>query len=287
MLLPTSLFLLFSLWTLLHWQSLPELLRNESGEDHWPLSMDHAAIPIRLWLVIGGYTLLSGLVFSALCRLLVFLDKASPLGGAAAWGALAILVFAHFVPSSASIITSIRYFFQRHLFFPVLPSHQEYKMIRQLLTLHEKKESIADELSHVYTLLEKEINSPMHAFSMAMLKNEWQLVHAKYEQTKFEIIPTAENETNEPRLRLQLYSCYRLLVRLTLTRHWSGKGRRREFRRLSYCINSGDNVIYGSTRRMKFWVWNNINLHLLKRRKIRPSKVTASKNLTSHRVEMQ
>jgi len=287
MLLPALLFLSFSLWTLLHWQVLPELLRGESGGERWPLSMDHAATPIRLWLVVGGYALLSYLVFSGLCEFLTILDKTSLLEGYVAWGALSILICAHFVPYLASSIIRIRYFFQRHLFFPVLPSHQEYKMISQLLVLHERNGSIADELSHVYTLLKKEVDSPGHSIRIAALKSEWQLVRAQYKNIKCEDVPGFEGSGKEQQLRLQLYSCDRLLVRLTLARYWSGRDRRREFRRLSYCINSGDNALYGSTRRMKFWVWNNINLHLLKRGKIKRSRKITPKNITANNIKMQ
>jgi len=287
MLLPELLFLSFILWTLLHWQALPELLRDESADDAWPLTMDHVATPIRLWLVAGGYALLSYLVFSGLCRFLVVLDKASVLDGHAAWLALILLICAHFLPYSASGFTRARYFFQRHLFFPALPSHQEYKMIRQLLLLHEREGSIADELRHVYTLLKKEVNSPVHALRTAVLKSEWQLVSAQYKNIKCEEIPGIKSSVQEQQLRLQLYCCYRLLVRLTLARYWSGKSRRREFRRLSYCINSGDHAIYGSTRRMKFWMWNNINLHLIKRRKVNRSKKMAPQDITSHSIKMQ
>jgi len=287
MLLPALLFLSFTWWTLLHWQALPELLRDDPEDDLWPLSMDHVATPIRLFLVVGGYTLLSYLVFSGLCGFLVGLGNGTVLQGYAAWVALSILICAHFVPYLASSFTRVRYFFQRHLFFPVLPSHQEYKMISQLLVLHERKGSVADELNRVYTLLKKEVNSPVHAVRVAILKGEWQLVSAQHKNVNFEKISGVENSAKVQQLRLQLYSCYRLLVRLTLARYWSGKGRRREFRRLSYCINSGDNAIYGSTRRMKFWVWNNINLHLLKRSKVKRLKAKASQGIARHSIKLQ
>lgn len=267
MLLPTVIFLLFTFWTLLHWQDLPELLQDEEGDNRWPLSMDHAATPIRLWVVSGCYALFSYIIFSGLSDLLIYLGA----GVSSPWWALGALVGAHFIPYLAVAFTVVRYFFQRHLFFPVLPSHQEYKIVHQLLGQQAGQESVVKELSHVYGLLKQEFNASIHAINIVALKDEWQLVRAEYKNVKRRALVGTSCEVTEQQLRLQLYACCRLLVRLTFARFWSGKERRREFRRLGYCINTGDSAIYGSTRRIRFGLWNQLMRRRLKRFKVKTS----------------
>ncbi|BFM14707.1 hypothetical protein R50073_08900 [Maricurvus nonylphenolicus] len=254
MLLPTILFLIFTFWTLRHWQSLPELLQEDEGDNRWPLSMDHATTPTRLWLVSGCYALFSYILFWGLNKLLVLLG----VGTWAPWWALGVLVVAHYLPYLKTVCAFIRYFFQRHLFFPVLPSHQEYPLIHQLLEQQQGQECITKELDHVYGLLKQEFNTSIHAFNIVALKEEWQLVRAEHKNIRRKVLSGVICETTEQQLRLQLYACCRLLVRLTLARFWSGKERRKEFRRLGYCINTGDGALYGSTRRLWFGLWKNV-----------------------------
>lgn len=268
MLLPTTLFLIFTLWTLRHWQSLPELLADDESDNHWPLSMDHAATPVRMWLVSGCYALFSYTLLVGMSEVISYLGG----GIQAPWWALAMLVAGHFMPYVTEVCKIVRYFFQRHLFFPVLPSHQEYKVVHQLLEQQTGQESVSKELSHVYGLLKQEFNTSIHAINIVALKNEWQLVRAEYKSVKRKALLGVSCEVTEQQLRLQLYACCRLLVRLTFARFWSGRERRREFRRLGYCINTGDSAIYGSSRRIRFGLWNQLMGRRLKRFKVKASR---------------
>ncbi|GAB3112871.1 hypothetical protein G8770_18800 [Aestuariicella hydrocarbonica] len=248
MLLPTILFLAFCLWTLFHWQTLPTLLKNESEEEHWPLSIHHTATPARMVIMTLLYTLFSYSLLFILSRILMLFLSAA----LAPWVALAILIGSHFAPYMSGLCAYVRYFFQRHLFFPSLPSHQEDSIIRTLMSQAPEGKTTAKEISYLHNLIRGEFKA-IHAFNLMALKNEGQLV--KREFKKMRLSGLIENETPTPdeqqQMRFHLYACYRLLTRITLARHWAGRDRRRAFRRLGYTINTGDGEIYARCRRLK------------------------------------
>jgi len=256
MLLPTILFLTFTLWALFHWQSLPALLKNETEEEHWPLSIHHTATPSRLVIITLVYSVFSFcLLYSVSKFLSMFLDpKLAP------WVALAVLLAAHVTPYLSRLSAYVRYFFQRHLFFPSLPSHQEDSIIRTLMSQAPKDKNLAHEIEYLHELLKKEFKSTVQVINLVGLKNEGKLVKFEFKKMLHQGLLTNADPTvdEQQQMRFHLYSCYRLLTRMTLARYWAGRDRRKAFRRLGYTINTGDGEIYAKCRRVKHSFTHNI-----------------------------
>ncbi len=254
MLLPIVLFLCFVVWTLFHWQELPKLLKNEAADDRWPLSIHHTATPIRLITVTGLYMLLSYLLLQGV---LSGLSKFIPLP-LAEWASAGLLIVLHFAPYSSRLSSYIRYFFQRHLFFPSLPSHQEDAIIDTLMGQTRSSKGLTDELIHLQQQIKQQFKTTIHVFNLVSLKNEKRLVRREFKKIRHRGLLTKSELTNaeEQLLRFHLYSCYRLLTRMTLARHWAGRDRRKAFRDLGYNINIGDGDFYSKCRRLKFSISN-------------------------------
>ncbi|HEB29008.1 MAG TPA: hypothetical protein ENI05_14865 [Porticoccus sp.] len=250
MLLPTLIFLSFAFWTLFHWQELPELLKNESEDDKWPLSIHHTATPIRLVLVTTIYMAFSYSLLFVLNSLLKL--EISP--SYSPWLAIVILICAHFTPYMSGLCSFIRYFFQRHLFFPSLPSHQEDYIISTLMTKAHHSTGLCNEIKHVHTLIKQEFNSGLHVFNLVALKQEKQLVRYEFKKIRNKglLEKTVLIESDRQQLEFHLYSCYRLLTRITLARFWSGRDRRRSFRDMGYVVSATDGDIYAKSRRAKY-----------------------------------
>lgn len=249
MLLPTILFLAFTLWALYHWQSLPALLKNETEEEHWPLSIHHTATPIRMVVITLLYTAFAFCLLFTVSRMVgLFLSPTL-----APWVALVILLAAHFTPYLSQLSGYVRYFFQRHLFFPALPSHQEDSIIRTLMSQAPKDKNLAHEIEYLHRLLKKEFNGTVHAINLVGLKNEGKLVKFEFKKMQHQGLLENTNPTDDEQqqMRFHLYSCYRLLTRMTLARYWAGRDRRKAFRQLGYTINTGDGEVYAKCRRMK------------------------------------
>ncbi|NIB39645.1 hypothetical protein HBA55_08615 [Pseudomaricurvus alkylphenolicus] len=258
MLTVTIIFLAFTLWTLFHWQTLPELLTNESEGEPWPLSIHHTATPIRLvvmTLIYAGWSYFLLYVMTSLLENIMTPERAS-------WLALALLIGAHFFPYLSGLCSFVRYFFQRHLFFPSLPSHQEDQIIGVLMGQAVKGGNLRKEIKHLQKLLKQEFRSPIHAFNLVGLRNEHKLVRQEYKSLRRKgVLKQRElDEWERQLLNFHLYSCYRLLTRITLARYWAGRDRRRAFRELGYLIKIGDGDIYAKARRLKYALWN-ILLH--------------------------
>lgn len=252
MLLPTLLFLSFTTWSLFHWQTLPKLLKNETEDERWPLSIHHTATPTRLLIVTLSYAGLSVFLLNIMTTCLSKITDYQWLG----WISAGLLIGLHFAPYSSRVSSYFRYFFQRHLFFPALPSHQEDAIIETLMNKTGEKDSIANEVLHVQKQIKFQFKNTIHAFNLMSLKNERRLVKREFKKIRHRGLlnnPTL-SEAEQQILRFHLYSCYRLLTRMTLARYWSGRDRRRAFRGLGYSINIGDGDIYARCRRLKFSV---------------------------------
>lgn len=252
MLLPTVLFLCFTLWSLFHWQELPKLLKNETEDERWPLSIHHTATPIRLLSTALLYALVSVLLLNAMTMVLAMFINSEWLG----WMSAGLLIGLHFAPYSSRLSGYLRYFFQRHLFFPALPSHQEDAIIETLMKQAGENESTSHEVLHAQQQIKRQFKSTIHAFNLVSLKNERRLVKREFKKIRHRGLlnnPTP-TESEQQILRFHLYSCYRLLTRMTLARYWSGRDRRRAFRDLGYSINIGDGDIYAKCRRLRFSV---------------------------------
>jgi len=259
MLLPTILFLSFALWTLLHWQELPKLLRDETADERWPLSIHYTATPVRFITVASLYALLSILLLKATS---IGLSQFSP-SNVVGWVSASLLIGLHFAPYSSTLSSHIRYFFQRHLFFPSLPSHQEDAIISTLMQQAHTHDSLANEVLHLQTLIKQQFKITTHTFNLVNLKNERKLVRREFKKISRRGLFTNPELTDAEQqlLRFHLYSCYRLLTRMTLARYWAGRDRRKAFRNLGYNINIGDSNVYSKCRRLKF----SINYYLLHR----------------------
>ncbi len=259
MLVPTVVFLAFSLWTLTHWQELPELLKNESADERWPLSIHHTATPIRLITVTAIYCLFCFALMSVVKNgLAVLIDV-----NLATWFAPGLLITLHFLPYSSRLSSYVRYLFQRRLFFPSLPSHQEDAIIDTLMKQATQHENHAEEIQHLHQLIKAQFKTTVHVFNLTSLKNEKKLVRREFKKIRHRgLLENPDmNEFEQQQLRFHLYSCYRLLTRMTLARFWAGRERRKAFRDMGYSINIGDGDIYSKCRRLKY----SLNHYLLHR----------------------
>lgn len=252
MLLPTIVFLSFALWTLFHWQELPDLLKNETADERWPLSIHHTATPIRLVTVTLIYSAFSFALLNACVWLFERLGGES----LAPWFAVLLLISLHFAPYTSRMSAYVRYYFQRHLFFPSLPSHQEDAIVDTLMKQAKNQNCTAREIKHVQKLIKNQFKTTIHAFNLMSLKNERKLVRREFKKIRHKgLLENADlNELEEQQLRFHLYSCYRLLTRMTLARYWAGRDRRKAFRNLGYTINIGDGDVYSKCRRIKYSV---------------------------------
>ena len=249
MITPLILFLAFSLWTLFHWQDLPSLLRDESETDQWPISIHHTATPLRIAVVTSAFTVFCVLLYGVTYYLVS--DYTNVV--AAGYLTVTLLISAHFLPFVSGLCSFVRYFFQRHLFFPALPSHQEDHIIRSLMTKAEAYGHVGAEIENLHNKLKDRFRGGVHALNVASLKNEYAEVCQEVRQLRHRRLTTDEalQSANQPQLKFHLYSCYRLLTRLTLSTHWSGRERRRAFRSLGYSVNASDGDIYARLRRLK------------------------------------
>jgi hypothetical protein len=254
MLLPTTLFLTFGLWTLFHWQELPKLLRDETSDERWPLSIHYTATPVRLITVTSLYAVMSFLLLKSTAWSLSHFTPSNLVH----WFSVALLIGLHFAPYSSKLSSHTRYFFQRHLFFPSLPSHQEDAIISTLMQQANTHESLSNEVLHLQTLIKQQFKTTLHAFNLVSLKNERKLVKREFKKIRHrQLLNNTElTDAESQLLRFHLYSCYRLLTRVTLARYWSGRDRRKAFRHLGYNINIGDSNIYSKCRRLKFSISN-------------------------------
>ncbi len=259
MLVPTIVFLVFSLWTLYHWQELPDLLKNESADERWPLSIHHTATPIRLITVTAIYCLFCFALMNAAAQGLALLVDMN----LAKWLSPALLVALHFAPYSSRLSSYVRYLFQRRLFFPSLPSHQEDAIIDTLMKQATEHENHSEEIQHLHQLIKAQFKTTLHVFNLASLKNEKKLVRREFKKIRRRglLSSTEMSSVEQQQLRFHLYSCYRLLTRMTLARYWAGRDRRKAFRDMGYSINIGDGDIYSKCRRIKY----SLNHYLLHR----------------------
>lgn len=251
MLLPILLFLVFSLWVLLHWHTLPGLLRMSSDKETWPLSIHHTATPLRLAVIVCCY---GGFAVGLLLVLVQLLKLVLP-PAYAPWVALAALIGAHFAPYLGKLSAYVRYLFQRHLFFPALPSHQEDAIIRTLMAQAPQDRQLAEEIKHLHHLIRREFGGTIQVMNLVSLKNEARLVQSEVRKMQhMGLLDKSElREDEEQEMRFHLYSCYRLLTRMTLARYWAGRDRRQAFRRMGYLINAGDGEVYATCRRVRHW----------------------------------
>lgn len=251
----TIFFLAFALWTLFHWQELPELLKNETADEQWPLSIHHTATPSRLITITLLFSVFSYSLLKLL-NLLISLVMPAALSVWTPWICVGLLIAAHFTPYLSGISSYVRYYFQRHLFFPSLPSHQEDTIIDTLMSQAEKEKGLTKEVQHLQDLLKDQFKATIHVFNLVSLKREHKLVRREFKKMRHKGL--LENEqlssTEQQQLRFHLYSCYRLLTRITLARYWAGRDRRRAFRNLGYTINTGDSDLYSKCRRLKYSV---------------------------------
>ncbi|MYM63630.1 hypothetical protein [Pseudomaricurvus sp. HS19] len=258
MLLPTIIFLVFAVWTLFHWQELPELLKNEAIGVEWPLSIHHTATPLRLLVMSGLYLVFAlSLFYVCVCGVRLVWDSKW-----AAWLVLAVLIVAQFAPLSATLASYIRYLFQRHLFFPPLPSHQEDAIIETLMSQAEHEGDQLSEIEHLHKLLKQQFRSGLSGPSIMSLRDEKALVRREFTQMRSSGLFQSHklSDIEKQQIRFHLYSCYRLLTRVILSKHWAGRDRRKVFRDLGYSINTGDGSFYSNFRRMKYSV-NHYVLH--------------------------
>lgn len=252
MLLPTLLFLVFSLWVLLHWHTLPALLCNTSAREAWPLSIHHTATPVRLIVILLCYAAFALCMLYALTALLSLLLTPA----LAAWTAPALLIAAHFAPYLSRLSAYVRYLFQRHLFFPALPSHQEDTIIRGLMAQSFQDNNLAAEIEHLHHLIRQEFGGTIQVMNLVGLKKEARLVQCELKKMRRQgwLEKSELSEEEKQQLSFHLYSCYRLLTRMTLARYWAGRDRRQAFRRMGYVVNTGDGEVYGKCRRLRHWL---------------------------------
>ncbi len=262
MLISLAIFLAFTLWTLFHWQELPELLKNESANERWPLSIHHTATPLRLIAITLLHSAFNIVVFYVVHKVVSTIWD-SPLSP---WLTLALLLTLNFVPYGSKLVAYVRYFFQRHVFFPALPSHQEDAIIKTLMDQAEHDANTISEINRLHDLLKRQFRGYLHAINLRSLKDERSLVRREFKQMRFRGMLEADQLTpiEVQQLRFHLYSCYRLLTRLILSKHWSGKERRRAFRNIDYTINIGDGSFYAQCRRLKH-SFNRRVIHKMKR----------------------
>ncbi len=249
LLLPTIVFLAFTLWTLYHWQALPELLANEASTEHWPLSIHHTATPLRMMIVTALYSVFA---YVLLMLMTLVIHSLWPTNYSA-WIAVAVLITAHFIPILSGLSAYVRYFFQRHLFFPSLPSHQEDSIIGTLMAQAPRDNNVAKEIKYLHQQIHGEFRTPLHVINLVGLRNEQRLVKREFKQLRHKGLLTNVSLTHEEQqqMRFHLYSCYRLLTRTILSRHWAGRDRRKAFRRHGYTINTGDGEVYAQMRRIR------------------------------------
>lgn len=256
MLLPILLFLVFSLWVLLHWHTLPGLLRTSSDQETWPLSIHHTATPLRLAVIVVCYAAFAVFLLLVLTMLLELLLPREY----APWVALVLLIGAHFAPYLGRLSAYVRYLFQRHLFFPALPSHQEDAIIRTLMAQAPRDRQLAEEIEHLHDLIRREFGSTIQVMNLVSLKNEALLVQSEVRKMRHQgLLDKGDlGEEEEQQMRFHLYSCYRLLTRMTLARYWAGRDRRQAFRRMGYMINAADGEVYATCRRVRHWLTHSL-----------------------------